>query len=230
MFYDNTLGYVGNTPLLKSNSVLDVNFYVKYEGINPSGSVKDRAACYLLNKILNNGEINRDTTIIESSSGNFGIALATYCKNIGMKCTIVIDPNILEINEFLITSLATKVVKVKDRDKTGGFLLTRVQYIKDVLEQNDNYYWANQYGNPYIAEAYQNTLGKEICDDVEVDYVFLGVSSGGTITGVSKAVKEQYPNAKVIAVDTVGSVIFGNAPKKRYIPGIGSSMLPKILD
>jgi N-(2-amino-2-carboxyethyl)-L-glutamate synthase len=229
MVYNNTLGYTGNTPLIKINCESDINFYVKYEGVNPSGSVKDRAAYYLLDKLLKNGEINKDTVIIESSSGNFGIALSSYCRIFGLKCTIVIDPNVLDINELIITSLATNVIKVTERDITGGFLLTRINYIKEVLKKNSNFYWANQYSNPYIAEAYKNTLGKEICDDLMVDYVFLGVSSGGTITGVSNAVKERYPNAKVIAVDSVGSVIFGGAPKKRYIPGIGSSMRPDIL-
>lgn len=96
-----------------------------------------------------------------------------------------------------------------------------------------NLYWVNQYANPLNAEAYYGSLGREICQEApgqRVEYVFMGVSSGGTITGVSKRVKKEYPNAKIIAVDIYGSVIFGGPPQKRYIPGIGSSLQPKILE
>lgn len=232
MIYEGNLNAVGNTPLIKiTDEKLDnINFYIKFEGYNPTGSVKDRAAQYVLNKVLRTGEINKDTTIIESSSGNFGIALSSYCKDLNLKCKIVIDPNILPVNEFIIRSHATDVIKVTEHDETGGFLLTRTRLIDKILKTNDNYYWTNQYANPYIAEAYHNTLGEEICREVNVDYAFLGVSSGGTISGVSRRIKESYPNAKIIAVDIVGSVIFGNNPQKRYIPGIGSSMRPKILE
>jgi cysteine synthase len=89
----------------------------------------------------------------------------------------------------------------------------------------------NQYGNPYNAEAYYHSLAGEICNELDqLDYIFLGISSGGTITGISRRIKENFPGAKVIAVDIVGSVIFGHPPKKRFIPGIGSSMVPDILN
>ena len=232
MIYSGTLNNVGNTPLVRiaDPSLPNINLYAKLEGNNPTGSVKDRASHYMLNKLLGKGKINYDTTIIESSSGNFGISLACFCGKMGLKSTIVIDPNILPINEYLISLHASRVIKVKERDETGGFLLTRTRLISKMVENDDSYYWTNQYGNPLVAEAYYQTLGMEICNDINVDYIFLGVSSGGTITGVSNQVKERYPNAKVIAVDVEGSVIFGNPPSRRSIPGIGSSMHPEILD
>jgi cysteine synthase A len=108
--------------------------------------------------------------------------------------------------------------------------LNRIKKVKELSNEIDNSYWVNQYANPYNAEAYYHTLANEICDHVEnIDYIFLGVSSGGTITGVSNKIKEKFPQAKVIAVDIYGSVIFNNPPQKRYIPGIGSSMVPEIL-
>lgn len=230
--YENLLNAIGNTPLIniKDEELDNINLYVKLEGWNPTGSVKDRAASYVLNKLLQSGEITKNTTIVESSSGNFGIALANYCKKLGLKFCCVIDPNILPINEKIIRSLAYKVIKVTKRDKTGGFLLTRIALIKEMLASGGDYYWMNQYGNPYVAEAYYNTIGKEICDEVNIDYLFAGVSSGGTITGISRRVKEAYPESTVVAVDTEGSVIFKNEPKKRYIPGIGSSMRPTIIE
>ncbi len=225
------LDLVGNTPLirLRHKDLDTINFYAKLECFNPTGSIKDRAASYVLKQLIETKEINANTTIIESSSGNFAISLATYCKYLGLKFCGVIDPNILSINERIISSLATEVIKVTERDHIGGYLLTRINKVKEILSSRENYYWMNQYENPYIAHAYYETIGNEICSQLKIDYIFIGVSSGGTITGVSQKVKEVYPDAEVIAVDSIGSVIFGQTPKKRYVPGIGSSIVPPIL-
>ena len=168
--------------------------------------------------------------MIESSSGNFGIALSAYCKESGLKSYCIVDPNISPTNEYLIKTLSTEMIKVTEIDENRGYLLNRIRKVKELQKEIPNSYWINQYENPYNAEAYKETLGKEICDDMNnIDYVFLGVSSGGTITGVSQKVKEIFPNTKIIAVDIDGSVIFGGKSRKRFIPGIGSSMVPSIL-
>lgn len=232
MILNCALENVGNTPIgrLAIHNNQRINVFAKLEYYNPTGSVKDRAANYIIQKLLRLGEIDLDTTLIESSSGNFGIALAAYCRKFGLKFIAVVDPCISPINELMIRSLGARVVKVETADCNGGFLLTRVATVKELRGKIKNSYWVNQYGNPYNAEAYYNTLGVEICDAIDrIDYVFMGVSSGGTITGVSNRIKERCPNARVIAVDIVGSVIFGHQPQKRYIPGIGSSMVPDIL-
>ena len=168
--------------------------------------------------------------MIESSSGNFGIALAAYCRKNNLTFIAVVDPCISPINELLIRSFGAQVVKVGDLDCNGGYLLTRIEKVKELRSTIKNSYWVNQYGNPYNAEAYYNSLGEEMCCSLDrIDYVFMGVSSGGTITGVSTKIKERFPDARVVAVDIIGSVIFGHPPQKRYIPGIGSSMVPDIL-
>lgn len=227
--YGGIFDTIGKTPLVCLEEKKNLDIYIKYEGKNPTGSIKDRAATYVIKKMLDSKKINEGTEIIESSSGNFGIALSAFCKHVGLKCTIVIDPNILPINEFLLSQWATNVTKVAQRDSTGGFLLTRTGYIKEKIQKDNNIFWVNQYSNKDVAEAYYSTIGEEICNEIKVDYIFIGVSSGGTITGISNKVKERYPSAKVVAVDVEGSVVFGNAPKKRYIPGVGSSMSPDIL-
>jgi len=224
---------VGNTPMVTLD--LDghkyVNLYAKLEFFNPTGSVKDRAASYVINKLMDSGEINPGTTLIESSSGNFGISLSAYCKYHGLKFICVVDPCITPLNEMLIRSFGAVVIKVEEPDENGGYLLSRIRKVKQLREEIENSYWVNQYGNPYNAEAYYHSLAGEICRELDhVDYIFLGISSGGTITGVSRRIAEEYPEAKVIAVDIVGSVIFGNPPQKRFIPGIGSSMVPDILE
>lgn len=232
MILKSNLDKVGNTPMVSINvNGFDyLNVYAKLEFYNPTGSVKDRAASYIIKKLLDNKEIDQETTLIESSSGNFGISLSAYCKKYGLKFIAVIDPCVSPINEILIRSLASEVIKVEVPDENGGYLLNRIRKVKELVNEIDNSYWVNQYGNPYNAEAYYNTLGNEICNKLEtIDYLFMGISSGGTITGVSNQVKERIPHAKVIAVDIIGSVIFGHPPKKRYIPGIGSSMVPDII-
>ena len=232
MIYLKILDKLGDTPMVKiePKGLDNINLYAKLEGYNPMGGVKDRAAVYMLKKGIELGEINKDTIVIESSSGNLGIALSAYCKEFGLKFYCIIDPHISLINEYIIKTLSTKMIKVTKPDKNGGYLLNRIKKVHELLKEIPNSYWINQYGNPYNPEAYKETLGKEICDELDgIDYIFLGVSSGGTITGLSQKIKEIFPKAKVVAVDVVGSVIFGGVPKKRYIPGIGSSIIPTVL-
>lgn len=230
MLCNSVLDRVGNTPFLHCSINSNLNVFLKMEYLNPTGSVKDRAASYVINYLISSGTINNETTLIESSSGNFGVALAAYCKKLNLKFICVVDPNILPVNEALIRGYGAEIIKVNQPDKNGGYLLNRIEMVKSLTKKIDNSYWVNQYGNPLVADAY-SILGNEICDQLpSVDYAFLGVSSGGTITGVSKSIKERYPNSKIIAVDIEGSVVFGGEPIKRYIPGIGSSMVPDNLE
>lgn len=221
-----------NTPMvrLSSANIPRVALFAKLELQNITGSIKDRAASFILDHLLERGEISRSTRIVESSSGNLGIALSAACKARGLQFTCVIDPFIQPVNEFIIRELGGRLVKVTRPDAFGGYLSTRIETVHDICAATPDSYWVNQYGNPLNAQAYYETLGPELCGGVErLDYVFIGVSSGGTITGVSRRVKERFPDAKVIAVDMRGSVIFGGTPRKRPIPGIGSSMVPSIL-
>ena len=222
----------GNTPIvnmfLESNQ--NVNLYLKLEMYNPTGSVKDRAASYIIKKLLSEKVITQQTILIESSSGNFGVSLAAYSKLHNMKFICVVDPNITSRNEKMIKLYGGAIDKVLVPDAAGGYLLSRINRVMEYLQQYNDIYWINQYENILNSEAYKNSLGVEICQVDHIDYVFIGVSSCGTITGVSQKVKEQFPNSKIIAVDIDGSVIFGGTPKKRVIPGIGSSKIPKIIE
>ena len=116
-------------------------------------------------------------------------------------------------------------------DETGGCLLNRIKKVKEVIAENPNSFWPNQYENRLNAMAHYKGTGEEICQELDhLDLFFVGVSSGGSITGTSMRLKEKYPHCKVIAVDAVGSVIFENNPRTRHLPGIGSSLRPVILD
>lgn len=233
MVFNSILDNVGNTPLISIGleDFPSVKLFSKLEYLNPTGSVKDRAASYILKTCLERGIINQKTTIVESSSGNFGVALSAYCRKHGLKFICVVDPNILPVNRMLIQAFGGEIDEVQEPDSNGGYLLTRIARVNEWLGKLDNIYWVNQYGNKLNADAYYHSLGNEIYNEFpdELDYLFLGISSGGTITGISRKMKEKYPNIKIIAVDIYGSVIFGHPSSKRHIPGIGSSMRPDIL-
>jgi N-(2-amino-2-carboxyethyl)-L-glutamate synthase len=222
---------IGNTPVreLKVGDV-DANIFAKMEFYNFAGSIKTRPAYYILQQAIEANKLDQDSTIIESSSGNFAIALAMLCKLIGIKFVPVIDPNINPAYERLLRFLCKKVIKVTRPDETGGYLLNRIAVVKEILKTRRNIYWTNQYANPNNALSYYHFMGKEIKDSFKtLDYIFIAVSSCGTITGLSKRLKEEFPDIKVIAIDVEGSVIFSPRPQKRYISGIGSSMVPPLL-
>jgi 2,3-diaminopropionate biosynthesis protein SbnA len=208
----------------------DMRLFAKLEYVNPVGSIKDRPAFWILKQAAERGEICDETTVIESSSGNFAAALATFTRLVGLRFIPVIDPNISSTYESFLRRLCPTVVKVEDRDDTGGFLKTRLQMVEHLCATIPNAYWTNQYGNPEAMEAHYHLTAGEICDDFDsLDYVFIGVSTGGTIAGVSRRLKEHYPEVRIVAVDAQGSVIFGDAPRKRHIPGVGASIVPPLL-
>jgi N-(2-amino-2-carboxyethyl)-L-glutamate synthase len=211
-------------------AVKGMDLFAKLECVNPVGSIKDRAAYWILQRAADRGEICEETTVIESSSGNFATALAAFTHLVGLRFIPVIDPNISGTYESFLRRICPTVVKVEDRDDTGGFLKTRLQKVKQLCATIPHAYWTNQYGNPDAMEAHYELTAAEICARFDsLDYVFIGVSTAGTLAGVSRRLKERYPNIHVIAVDTEGSVIFGGAPRKRHIPGIGSSIVPPLL-
>src|SRR3989344_4199967 len=114
-----------------------------------------------------------DSIIIESSSGNFGISLASYCKKLGLQFHCVIDKNISPINEVILRNLTEHITKISEVDENGGYLLNRIKKVKELISEYPNSYWVNQYGNPYNATAYYETLGTEICNDLPtIDYAF----------------------------------------------------------
>ena len=136
----NSLDRVGNTPIaqLQIEELENINLFAKLEFYNPTGSVKDRAAMYIIKRLFEKKEIDKDTTLIESSSGNFGIALSAYCKKNYLKFIAVVDPCILPINEFLIKSFDAKVIKVNVPDCNGGYLLNRIKKVNELINEIDN--------------------------------------------------------------------------------------------
>jgi N-(2-amino-2-carboxyethyl)-L-glutamate synthase len=207
-----------------------VRLFAKLEYLNPVGSIKDRTTYWILRQAIARGDIDEQTTVIESSSGNFAVALATYSQLLGLQFIPVIDPNILPTYESFLRRMCPVVLKVEEADESGGFLQARLRAVEDLRANTEKAYWTNQYANTDGMDAHYQQTAAEICHDLSaLNYAFIGVSSGGTIAGMSRRLKEHFPTVKVIAVDAAGSAIFGGAPRKRHIPGLGAGIVPPLL-
>nr|WP_063748719.1 2,3-diaminopropionate biosynthesis protein SbnA [Chondromyces apiculatus] len=220
---------LGSPPIVQLDA-RHLNLFAKLEGQNLVGSVKDRAAYWMLRAAILRGDVTEGSTIVESSSGNFALALAYFCKQLGLRFIPVIDPNVSRLYETRLRGSCATVVKVTERDDTGGFLKTRLEKVAELCREIPGAFWPNQYENLDIADAHYRCTAKEIVGSFQqLDYAFIGVGTGGTIAGVSRALKERFRGITIVAVDAEGSVIFGGAPRKRHIPGLGSSIVPGLL-
>lgn len=206
--------------------------YVKLEGFNVAGSIKLKAARFLMNRLETSGQIQPEKSIIiESSSGNLAIALALICKERHYHFVCVVDPNILPEKESLLRLYGAELIKVTERDASGGYLATRIKTIESLVKQDSRYVWTNQYKNQSNIEAHYKETAEEIFSEMsKIDYLFVGAGTTGTLMGCIKYCQDHQLNTEIIAVDTVGSVTFGGAPAPRYIPGIGTSRRPELLD
>ena len=164
MRVQNITDMIGNMPSLKIDD--KIKYYAKIESSNLFGSVKDRVACYLMKNAYNNGIIKNDTVIIESSSGNFGIALAGMCKIKGNSFICVVDPNITEVNRKIIELLGDRIIIASKSGKNRNYVQDRIQIVKDYVIKHKNAYWTNQYENKYVWKAYFS-LGEELCNELE---------------------------------------------------------------
>lgn len=222
------LTLIGNTPLIRFEE--DITFFAKLEGANPFGSMKDRAAAFALRSLYNDGLIGPHSEIIESSSGNFGIALAAVCRIMGLDFTCVIDPMIAPANKRLLEIYGAKIICADQCDENGSYLSNRLSIIREMISCRHDIYWINQYNNPLMIQAYATTLAEELLASVaKIDYIFVPVSTCGCIAGISIRLKEANPNTKVIAVDIQGSRIFEDSNIKRHIPGMGAPIKPENL-
>lgn len=205
--------------------------YLKLEGCSITGSIKVKSAIRMIARLELEGKLRPGMRVIESSSGNLGLALSMVCASKGYAFTCVSDPNISPQTASLIDAYGAKLIIVQNRDKNGGFLGTRIDLIHSMLAEDSNLVWINQYGNINNVEAHYMSTGPEILRQFPApDYVFIGAGTTGTLGGVSRYLREHAPSTKIIAVDSVGSVTFGFPSGKRHIPGLGTSRPPEIRD
>jgi N-(2-amino-2-carboxyethyl)-L-glutamate synthase len=206
--------------------------FLKLEGFNVTGSIKIKTAIGLVGDLERRGVAKpNETVIIESSSGNLGIALSLVCAVKGYKFVCVTDPNVNRANVRGMELYGAEVLVVKERDAAGGYLGSRLRKIDQLLQSVPNAIWLNQYANIANKNVHAEQTANEIAREfAKVDWVFVGSGTTGTIAGVAERLRQQFPGIKVMAVEPFGSVTFGGVPGKRHIPGIGTSVRPKLAD
>lgn len=230
---NNIIDVIGNTPLVRLNRILDGErrVFAKLEGSNPAGSMKDRTSHLIISDLIRKGIISKGGTIIESSSGNMAAGLAQACLFYGLKLMVVVDPNLNPQTHKLLKTYGAEIVMVKEPHPSGGFLAARLEKVQELLATVPNSLWSNQYGNPNNPKAHHATMG-EIMDalDYNVDYMFIATSTCGTLMGCAEYIEKNGCQTKLIAVDAIGSVLFGDKAGTRKIPGHGAGMPSKFLD
>ncbi|UII26236.1 2,3-diaminopropionate biosynthesis protein SbnA [Fulvivirga maritima] len=231
--YPNVLASIGNTPMVQLMNLcpeFNLNIYGKMEAFNPGGSIKDRTAKNILMDAIKKGQINKDTTIVESSSGNMAVGLAQTCLMYGLKLIVVVDPLINQHTLKILKAYGAKIEKVTTQEN-GSYLNARLNKVDHLLKTVENSFWPNQYANHANPEAHYSTM-REITEalDNQVDYLFAATSTCGTIMGCAEYVKQHSLNTKIVAVDAMGSVIFDQAPGKRLIPGHGAGRPSQLID
>jgi cysteine synthase A len=206
-------------------------FFLKIEGFNASGSIKVKTARGLIQAAEQSGVDMSRTRLIESTSGNLGVALAMICTAKQYRLTCVTDPNANATSLAIMRALGAEVVNIWERDANGGYLGSRIAYIQRRLAAEPNLYWLNQYANLHNPAAHNQHTGPAILESFgRVDHLFVGAGTGGTLMGCLKYFRRWSPATRVVAVDAVGSVSFGGTSSTRYIPGLGVSRRPEILD
>lgn len=215
---------IGNTPLINIKS--EIPFYAKLEGTNLYGSMKDRAALYVIRELMESNKIGSHTHIIESSSGNFAVSVAGICSCLGISFTCVTDPLMNMTTRKIISSFGANIVVIDEPDENNIYVTKRLEYINDQLAKDKDLYWINQYNNPLIRDAYKSLANELIEQKEAIDYVFVPVSSCGTISGISKYLKEVKPTIKIVAVDLKSSSIFYKPTTQQKLPGMGFNSVP----
>ena len=225
---------IGRTPLLELIKIekkydLKAKLYAKVEFFNPGGSVKDRVAKAMLEEAEEKGILNKDSVIIEPTSGNTGIGLALMAVARGYRCIIVMPDTMSMERRMLMQAYGAELVLSEgSKGMTGA-----IAKAEELAGEIPNSFIPGQFDNPANARAHYVTTGPEIYEDLEgkIDIFVAGVGTGGTITGTGRYLKEQIPEMKVVAVEPENSaVLSGKSAGAHMIQGIGAGFIPKVLD
>jgi cysteine synthase A len=231
---------IGGTPLIALDRLFaDLPFRVfgKVERFNPGGSIKDRTARSILEQALRSGRVVPGvTTVVESTSGNLGIALAQLCNFYGVDLVCVTDAKVTPQNLAIMRAYGARGHVVEHQDPaTGEYLPVRLATVRSLLETIPDAYWPNQYGNEDNSRAHHTTM-REIHEALpgRLDYLFLAAGTCGTLRGCAEYIHEHQLDVTVVAVDAMGSAIFGppsgeEATHRRRIPGHGATISPPLL-
>ena len=231
MKLNNILEAIGKTPVVKINKLYpnNVEVWMKLERQNPGGSLKDRIALAMIEKAEQDGKINKDTLIIEPTSGNTGVGLAMVCAVKGYKLVLVMPESMSVERRKLMSSYGAKFVLTPKEKGTSGAIAKAMEMASEI----ENSWVPQQFENPANPEIHVKTTAQEILNDFPdgIDYLITGVGTGGHITGVTEILKEKFPNMKSFAVEPTDSpVISGGAPGPHPLQGIGAGFVPNVLN
>lgn len=229
---NNVLELIGETPVIKLNRMLGADqaeVYVKLEGFNPGGSIKDRPGLYMIEKAEARGLLKKDSIILEATSGNTGIGLAMAASIKGYRILIVMPENMSDERKKILRAYGAELLLTPAVEGMPG----AVRRARELAASDSRYFLVQQFENQDNAESHEMTTAQEILRQMEhkLDILICGVGSGGTLSGTGKALKSSLPRIKIMAVEPAKSaVLSGNTAGVHKIQGIGAGFIPSVLN
>lgn len=230
--YNDAAAAIGDTPMIRINRLVpagQATVFAKCEFFQPLNSVKDRIGAAMIEAGERDGKINKDTLIVEPTSGNTGIALAFVCAAKGYKLTLTMPESMSVERRALLRAMGAELVLTP----ASGGMRAAIEKAAEIVANTPNAFMPQQFENPANPAIHEKTTGPEIWEDSghNIDAIVAGVGTGGTLTGVARYIKPKNPNFKAIAVEPADSpVIGGGQPGPHKIQGIGAGFIPKNLD
>ena len=223
---------IGNTPLVRLRRVTEgavADVVAKLEFYNPAHSVKDRIGAAMIDAAEKAGKINKDTIIVEPTSGNTGIALAMVCAARGYKCTLLMPETMSKERRMLLRAYGAELILTPGSEGMGG----AIRRAEEMAASDPRYFIPQQFNNPANPEIHRKTTAEEIWRDTDgkVDIVVSGIGTGGTITGIGEVLKSRKPAVQMIAVEPDASPVLSGGQKGPHpIQGIGAGFIPQVLN
>ncbi|MBQ1815666.1 MAG: cysteine synthase A, partial [Ruminococcus sp.] len=236
MIYNNILEAVGHTPMVRLNNMTDENsaeIYAKFEGLNVGGSIKTRTALNMIKKAEKAGKINKDTIIVEPTSGNQGIGLALVGAVKGYRTVIIMPDSVSEERRKLVRHYGAEVILIHDDGNIGKCIEECLNTALKMAAEDPNVFVPQQFENENNPCAHRHHTALEIMEQVEgpIDGFCSGIGTGGTITGIGEVLKAQYPDILIWAVEPENAAILSGGTIGTHLQmGIGDGVIPKVLN
>ena len=234
---DDVIEAIGCTPLIRLHDFVGgdaPSSYVKFEGMNPGGSIKDRSAREMLASLESDGTIRRGSMLIVSTSGNMGVSLALQCAKRGYKLIAVVDPKIAKSNEKILRIFGATVAKATTIDVHGGYHLSRIEMVQQLKRAHPEATVIDQYDSPANVQAHYRTTAAEMHAALsnQLSLVVAAAGTGGTLMGIARYFKEHAPHVSIWAVDEYGSLALptNTVAAPRFLNGMGTSIRPANYD
>ncbi len=227
---------IGNTPLVELTEYsqkYNCHIMAKSEFLNPGGSIKSRTASWMIRQAMSRGDISENTTIVEATSGNQGIAVSMVGACLGLKVKIFMPENMSNERAQIMQSYGAEIELTPALDNIGETIQFAISRARELARNNSDVFWINQFNNYDNVDVHRRFTAAEILDQAEdpVDFFISGIGTGGTITGVGEVLKKANPGCKVIGVEPENAAILqGNTISNHIQQGIGDGLIPEILN